>query len=132
VPTRRQNQEARHRWTTVEKRDLVAKSAALAGEGMVTVSEAADALYVLVGHPRQAVYAQLYAAFIRGRAPWLTMRRSDRADFSPAFSAAIREMARVMRTESLSDVLVSITATGTASVEVSHRTKKTTTNLEID
>ena len=116
---------ARHRWTQEEREKLLDASLAY-----TTISEAADALYVDFGHPRQAVYSQLYDLFLRGKAPHLSLskERGTRNETSPAFARALRELVRVMRLDGASDILVSVKAD---SVHVQISRSATTLDLDL-
>lgn len=119
MATKREKNEVRHRWTDKERGQLLAKS-----EGYKTIGEAADGIYVEMGQPRQAVYAQLYDLFLRGRAPHLGLSREAKTELSPSFARALREFIRVMRVEGISDALVSVHEAG-VSVQVSRRASET-------
>lgn len=107
--------ETRHRWTPADRAKLLTLSARY-----TTVGEATDGSYVEMGMPRNAVYAQLYDLFLRGKAPHLGLSREAKTDFSPAFARALRELIRVMRVEAATDCLVTVTAEKT-SVQVVRR-----------
>jgi transposase-like protein len=110
--------EVRHRWTAEERARLVEESKRYA-----TVAEAADALYVSFGQPRQAVYAQMYELFVKGRAPHLalTVEREATMELSASVMRAVRELARAMRVDGISDALVSVEET--IKVQVIRRSK---------
>lgn len=124
MTTKRTRQEARHRWTNEERARLAELSL-----GYETVSEAADGIYVTVGQPRQAVYAQLYQMFLKGLVPHLSLQRpEDRAEgYSAAFIHALREVVRVMRVESLTDVMISLGDDDVVKVETVHKARKSAT-----
>ena len=132
MPTNRPT-ETRHRWTREEERVLLSLSRTanlghLADD--VTIGDATDAVYVAMGMPRGAVYAKLYDLHMRGRAPWLRVERESHSDFSAAFTRAVREMARTMRVEGVTDALVVVPESGPAEVQVVRRAETVVIPLE--
>jgi len=97
--------ETRHRWTPAERDQLIADSKRFA-----TVVEATDALYAGMGLPERVVHAQLYELYLKGRVPHLQLsrKRDTGLELSPAVIRAVRELARAMRVEGISDALVTV------------------------
>jgi hypothetical protein len=58
---------------------------------------------------------------MRGRVPWLEVHRESRDEFSASFRRAVREMARVMRVEGITDAMLVVPERGPAEVQVVRR-----------
>lgn len=116
-------EESRHRWTTPERKKLIELS-----RGCRTVNEAARVAY-LSGEfsplKERSLYAQLYDLYLRGQASWLELdkeRSEQPLSMSPSLHRAVREMVRVMRTENVSDAMLSLTEGG-VKVQLARRTE---------
>ncbi len=96
-------EETRHRWTPEERRRLVELSRPFS-----TITGAAEAVYVEMSMPLNAVRAQLYELYLKGQAPHLSVTREERGELSPAVVRAVRELARAMRVDGISDALVTV------------------------